>query len=103
MLGSIHISKQTPVAYYPVNGFTTVDLGCSKGNALFTLITKQEYPQSEAFLNMLLTCFSPISKEKNLINSNDTHVIDILIAMDCISEGQNLQDCDYLINYDIHW
>lgn len=34
-------------------------------------------------------------------NSNDE--IDILIATDCISEGQNLQDCDYLINYDIHW
>ena len=29
--------------------------------------------------------------------------IDILIATDCISEGQNLQDCDTLVNYDIHW
>ena len=34
-------------------------------------------------------------------NSKDE--IDILIATDCISEGQNLQDCDYLVNYDIHW
>ncbi len=51
----------------------------------------------------ILTLFSPKSKEKALIMPDDTHEIDILIATDCISEGQNLQDCDYLINYDIHW
>ncbi len=51
----------------------------------------------------LLTLFSPISKEKQAIFPDDTNEIDILIATDCISEGQNLQDCDYLINYDIHW
>ncbi len=54
--------------------------------------------------NNLLINFSPISKHRDLIlgeNANDD--IDILIATDCISEGQNLQDCDYLINYDIHW
>ncbi|MDD5689207.1 MAG: helicase-related protein, partial [Caldisericia bacterium] len=50
-----------------------------------------------------LTCFSPISKEKYLIMPNDNSDIDVLFATDCISEGQNLQDCDYLINYDIHW
>ncbi|MBK9984472.1 MAG: DEAD/DEAH box helicase family protein [Saprospiraceae bacterium] len=54
-------------------------------------------------LNSLLTCFSPISKDKNLIYPTLTESIDVLIATDCISEGQNLQDCDYLINYDIHW
>ena len=54
-------------------------------------------------LNSVLTCFSPISKEKKLIMPNDTNNVDILIATDCISEGQNLQDCDFLINYDIHW
>lgn len=54
-------------------------------------------------LNTVLTCFSPISKDKHLLMPNDTNDIDILIATDCISEGQNLQDCDYLINYDIHW
>ena len=53
--------------------------------------------------NTVLTLFSPISKEKNLIFPNVTEEIDVLIATDCISEGQNLQDCDYLINYDIHW
>ena len=52
----------------------------------------------------LLTLFSPISKERDVIYPNDTNNnIDILIATDCISEGQNLQDCDICINYDIHW
>ena len=54
-------------------------------------------------LNTILTCFSPISKDKHLLMPNDNTAIDVLIATDCISEGQNLQDCDYLINYDIHW
>lgn len=54
-------------------------------------------------LNTVLTCFSPISKDKELLMPNDNTEIDVLIATDCISEGQNLQDCDYLINYDIHW
>lgn len=54
-------------------------------------------------LNTVLTCFSPISKNKQLLMPNDNTEIDFLIATDCISEGQNLQDCDYLINYDIHW
>lgn len=54
-------------------------------------------------LNALLTCFSPISKNKKLTLPNITEDIDLIIATDCISEGQNLQDCDYLINYDIHW
>ncbi|SDF27700.1 C-terminal helicase domain-containing protein [Sporolituus thermophilus] len=54
-------------------------------------------------LATLLTCFSPRSKEKQLIMPDIAEEIDILIATDCISEGQNLQDCDYLINYDIHW
>lgn len=54
-------------------------------------------------LNDILTNFSPISKERSSINPDMKKEIDILIATDCISEGQNLQDCDYLINYDIHW
>lgn len=54
-------------------------------------------------LNTVLTCFSPFSKDKQLLMPEDTNNIDILIATDCISEGQNLQDCDYLINFDIHW
>jgi len=50
-----------------------------------------------------LTLFSPRSKEKHLVLPDEHAEIDLLIATDCISEGQNLQDCDYLINYDIHW
>jgi len=51
----------------------------------------------------LLTLFSPRSKEKAIVLPNEPAEIDLLIGTDCISEGQNLQDCDYLINYDIHW
>lgn len=51
----------------------------------------------------LLTLFSPRSKEKAIILPNESAELDVLIGTDCISEGQNLQDCDYLVNYDIHW
>jgi len=51
----------------------------------------------------LLTLFSPRAKEKALVLPEEPRELDILIGTDCISEGQNLQDCDYLINYDIHW
>ena len=52
----------------------------------------------------ILTCFSPVSKERDIVSQNLVGCdIDILIATDCISEGQNLQDCDFLVNYDIHW
>ncbi|MGI6725511.1 MAG: helicase-related protein [Christensenellales bacterium] len=54
-------------------------------------------------LNNVLTYFSPISKDRDVLMPGSTTNIDILIATDCISEGQNLQDCDYLVNYDIHW
>lgn len=53
--------------------------------------------------NKVLTLFSPISKERKAIYPHLKEEIDVLIATDCISEGQNLQDCDYLLNYDIHW
>ena len=52
----------------------------------------------------LLTLFSPLSKERDQTYAEDSNIdIDILIATDCVSEGQNLQDCDMCINYDIHW
>ena len=51
----------------------------------------------------VMTLFSPRSKEKAVIMPGELHEIDLVIGTDCISEGQNLQDCDYLINYDIHW
>lgn len=56
-----------------------------------------------ATLNNVLTCFSPISKGRDVLMPESKTEIDVLIATDCISEGQNLQDCDYLVNYDIHW
>ena len=79
--------------------------GLVTGDALASTI-----PGLKADFNLILTLFSPISKEADkLINSSHKGetgrnlYIDVLIATDCISEGQNLQDCDYLINYDIHW
>lgn len=51
----------------------------------------------------ILTLFSPRSKEKDIVLPNEPGELDILIGTDCISEGQNLQDCDFLVNYDIHW
>jgi ERCC4-related helicase len=53
--------------------------------------------------NKVLTLFSPLSKEREAVYPHLKEEIDVLIATDCISEGQNLQDCDYLLNYDIHW
>lgn len=68
-----------------------------------TVDGKTTAPLKKKDLNTVLTCFSPISKDRNMLMPNSTIDIDVLIATDCISEGQNLQDCDYLINYDIHW
>ena len=59
-------------------------------------------PKFKADLNSVLTCFSPISKDREALMPGGPD-IDILIATDCISEGQNLQDCDCLVNFDIHW
>ena len=56
-----------------------------------------------ADMNTILTLFSPFSKDKELLMPDNPAEIDVLIATDCISEGQNLQDCDYCVNYDIHW
>lgn len=68
-----------------------------------TVEGRSTVPKMKLDMNTVLTCFSPISKEKHLLLPNDKNDIDILIATDCISEGQNLQDCDFLVNYDIHW
>ena len=64
---------------------------------------KTNMPSSKTDLSSILTNFSPKSKKRNSFRPDETAEIDILICTDCISEGQNLQDCDYLINYDIHW
>ncbi|MCX8002612.1 MAG: helicase-related protein [Anoxybacillus mongoliensis] len=64
---------------------------------------KTTFPMQKTDFNNVLMHFSPTSKERRKLMPDMTDEIDILIATDCISEGQNLQDCDYLINYDIHW
>lgn len=65
--------------------------------------TKTTVPKLPKDIHTVLTCFSPLSKDKHLIMPDEKAEIDLLFATDCISEGQNLQDCDYLVNYDIHW
>lgn len=72
------------------------------------MVTGSENPKTTLKMknvdfNNVLTNFSPQSKERDKVMPEMVDEIDILIATDCISEGQNLQDCDYLINYDIHW
>jgi len=68
-----------------------------------TTFQTKGYRQHTEF-NHILTNFSPISKRRSKIQSMPQEgEIDLLIASDCISEGQNLQDCDFLVNYDIHW
>lgn len=78
---------------------------CGLHTALITGSTegKCTLPKLKCTFNDILTYFSPLSKDRDAIHPNDTREIDVLIATDCISEGQNLQDCDYLINCDIHW
>ncbi len=67
------------------------------GNYTQTSFEKNDY-------DSILLNFSPVSKNRAKMTSvSQSEEIDLLIATDCISEGQNLQDCDYLINYDIHW
>ena len=71
------------------------------------LITGSTYPRTtlgDGFdFQKLLTFFSPGSKDEAVVFPNEPGEIDVLIGTDCISEGQNLQDCDYVVNYDIHW
>lgn len=59
-------------------------------------------PGLRSDMSSILSAFSPRSKERPPEMAGEGE-IDLLIATDCISEGQNLQDCDFLINYDIHW
>ena len=89
--------------YAHVSKFMKQNYGLDTAMVSGTVDGKTTVKNLHGDLNTILTCFSPISKGKHLLMPNDDTSIDILIATDCISEGQNLQDCDYLINYDIHW
>ncbi len=64
---------------------------------------KTNMPKCRTDLSSILTHFSPKSKKRKEIFPDEVNEIDVMFCTDCISEGQNLQDCDYLINYDIHW
>jgi hypothetical protein len=89
-----------------VSRFAKQEFGLNTAEITGTVDGKTTVPGLKANMNRVLTCFSPISKGRaamNLTGPDATAELDILIATDCISEGQNLQDCDFLVNYDIHW
>ena len=89
--------------YDNVSGYMKSNFGIDTAMITGSVEGRTTIPKLRSDLNTVLTCFSPVSKDKELLMPNDNTSIDLLIATDCISEGQNLQDCDYLINYDIHW
>ena len=89
--------------YENVSRYVKQNFGMNTAVITGTIDGKTTIPRLRADLNTVLTCFSPISKDRDVLMPGSTDDIDVLIATDCISEGQNLQDCDYLINYDIHW
>ena len=89
--------------YANVSKFAKEKFGLETAEITGTVDGKTTIPKLRADLNTVLTCFSPVSKGKSVLMPGSNDELDILIATDCISEGQNLQDCDYLINYDIHW
>ena len=89
--------------YREVAPFVKQNFGLNTAEITGTVDGKTTIPRLRSDLNTVLTCFSPVSKGRDILMPNSMEELDILIATDCISEGQNLQDCDYLINYDIHW
>lgn len=89
--------------YDNISGYAKAKYSINTAMVSGTVDGRTTCPKLKGDLNTVLTCFSPISKDRDLFESIPKEDIDILIATDCISEGQNLQDCDYLINYDIHW
>jgi hypothetical protein len=89
--------------YTRVSKFMKENYGLDTAEVTGSIDGKTTIPKLRPDLNTVLTCFSPKSKGKELLMPGNPAEIDVLIATDCISEGQNLQDCDYLINYDIHW
>ncbi len=89
--------------YQNVSHYVKEKYGLHSAQITGTVDGKTTVPVRKADLNTVLTLFSPLSKGREILMPGSNKEIDILIATDCISEGQNLQDCDYLVNYDIHW
>lgn len=77
--------------------------GGSTNKTTFEVPREYKEQMSLRDINTILTLFSPKSKDGKKVYPNMKEEIDLIIATDCISEGQNLQDCDFLVNYDIHW
>lgn len=89
--------------YDNVSKFVMDKYGLNTGMISGTVDGRTTLKNFKATFNNILTCFSPVSKDRDVLMPGSKKDIDILIATDCISEGQNLQDCDYCVNYDIHW
>jgi len=89
--------------YANVSAFVKSKFGLDTALITGNVEGKTTIKGQRAAMNEVLTLFSPIAKDKHLLMPNNRNDISVLIATDCISEGQNLQDCDYCVNYDIHW
>ena len=89
--------------YDNVSKYVMNKYGLNTGMISGTVDGRTTLKNFKATFNNILTCFSPVSKDRDVLMPGSKKDIDILIATDCISEGQNLQDCDYCVNYDIHW
>jgi hypothetical protein len=96
-------SDTTDYLYGEVAPFIKERFGLNTAMITGTTPGKTNVKLQRVDMNTILTLFSPISKDKELLMPSSPAEIDILIATDCISEGQNLQDCDLCVNYDIHW
>jgi hypothetical protein len=88
--------------YEQIAGWAKKDLGIEAALVTGSGRNQTTIPGMRKDLATILTAFSPRSKERPEDLAHEG-TLDLLIATDCISEGQNLQDCDWLINYDIHW
>jgi hypothetical protein len=89
--------------YAQVSAFVKSKFGLDTAMVTGSVDGRTTIKGQRASMNDVLTLFSPISKDKDLLMPDNPNDISVLIATDCISEGQNLQDCDYCVNYDIHW
>ena len=88
--------------YEQLSGWAKAELGLDSALVTGAGRNQTSLPQLRKDLASILTAFSPRSKERPAELAHEGE-LSLLIATDCISEGQNLQDCDWLINYDIHW
>lgn len=96
-------SNTAEYLYENLHRFAKEELGLHMALITGSVDGKTTIPKFKPDMNHVLANFSPRSKDRAILYPNDHTDIDILIATDCISEGQNLQDCDFCINYDIHW